>query len=88
MANKDSGIRDEIAAWRKFLKGVLARADRPHRLDRDHTRGKYGVGYDPLPSGLCTKHRMLDKDGNYDYTVNDPFCPVCFPQAHRSARRG
>ena len=81
-------FRDELRQWRKIIQQVLAHADRPHRLDRFNTRGKYGVGYDPLPSGFCEKHRVYDKDGKYEYTVNDPFCPVCFPEAHGSARRG
>ena len=81
-------FNDELKQWRKVIQSVLSQADRPCRLDAEYTRGKYGIVFDPLPSGLCEKHRVYDKDGKYDYTINNPFCPVCFPEAHVSARRG
>jgi len=74
-----AGIKDETAEWRKFLRGVLARADRPDRISRNWTRGSYGVVYSPQESGLCTKHRFYDKDGAHAWTVFDPFCKVCYP---------
>lgn len=79
----DKQLSQELKKWRKILEGVLARADRPHRLDRFTTRGKHGVAYDPMPSGNCSKHRVLDKDGKYSHTVFDPFCKVCFPERPR-----
>ena len=83
---KRSGIQEDMAQWRKFLKGVLERADRPHRLDHDWTRGKYGVCYEREPLAFCSKHWITDDDGDHLYTINDPFCQTCFPQPAKRAR--
>lgn len=41
-------IKEEIAEWRRIVKSILKRLDRPERLDANWTRGKYGVCYDPI----------------------------------------
>ena len=80
-----SSIKEELAEWRKLVKSVLRRLDRPERLDKNWTRGTYGVAYDPERSGLCSRHKVIEKDGEVRW-INDPFCRVCFPSAGKGAR--
>lgn len=49
MAQRRSTLKEEVAEWRKLLRRIAERLDRPMRLDRNWTRGRYGVCYDPLP---------------------------------------
>lgn len=76
----DRSVKEEIAAWRKVLAEVARRLDAPQRLDESYTRGRYGVARDPIRTGLCEKHRRVDRDGKV-YWIDDPFCLVCYPSA-------
>lgn len=40
-------IKEELAEWRKIVRRALKNLDKPVRLDKNWTRGKYGVCYDP-----------------------------------------
>ena len=44
-----SSLKEQIVEWRKMLRRIAERLDKPMRLDRNWTRGRYGVCYDPLP---------------------------------------
>lgn len=40
-------FKEEMREWRKVIAEVIQRLDRPTRLDKNWTRGRYGVAYDP-----------------------------------------
>ena len=79
MARKRSKFKDELAEWRRTIQRALLRAEQPVRLDKDYTRGKYGVSYSPEPV-FCPKHTREGKEGGKKITwgIYDPFCTACF----------
>ena len=84
MEQREKTILEETAIWRKLVRRALNNADRPTRLDREWTRGKTGVVYEPQPASKCPKHWIKDEKGNC-YHVNDPFCKICFPEPAEKA---